>query len=272
MQINSLDVPADNMPVNTAQPIAKRDDYDPAEVAAAIEDGSLFKEARDWYTAMYIGPISERVFFIVITSVAVVVCVMALLALAYLLPIKPRIPFVYYTKDIVGRIPTMTRFKEADEPSNPALIRYYLGALVTSYESYTEKKYFVNRSFMKYYGDEEMFAEYDRATNPSNPRSPIRTYGKYTEVKVNIENVTYERPATGPARGVVEFSTELVSPDSRKKTNWTATIGFYYTDLVAGDQIDPETGEITLSLQEPTFQAVSYDVKERLVLPEKEKP
>ncbi|MCI5049102.1 MAG: type IV secretion system protein [Rickettsiales bacterium] len=235
-----------------------------------FESGEYFEEARKWYNVLYIGPISERIFFIIITSISLCVFIMAFLALAYLLPLAPRIPFVYYNKDIVEDIPKMIRFKQPDEPSNPALIKYYLRTYVQMRESYSESKFLVNRSFMKYYSDERSYAEYDRLTHPTNPRSPIRRYGKFVDVEVTVDSVTYERPQLGTPKATVNFSTEVISAESRKKSNWTASIGFYYTDLIERDVIDPETGEISLDFDEPTFQVVSYDVRERLAAPIKD--
>lgn len=243
------------------------DDDDYQQLAEIIEDGTYFIHARKWYDSIYIGPISERIYFIVITCISGVIFVTAVLALLYLLPIKPRIPFVYRAQDMVGEIPSMIRFKDPDEPSDPALIKYYLGTYVRMRESYSEDAFLVNRSFMKYYSDGAAFGEYNKQTHPSNPRSPIRRYGKYADVKVTLASVTYERSFSGPSRGTVNFSTEMISAEAKKKTDWTASIGFYYTNLVERDVIDERTGEITLDFDEPTFQVMSYDIRERLALP-----
>lgn len=241
------------------------------DIANALEDGSYFAQAREWYNTVYLNPISERVFFIVVTSLAAGVFIMAFLAFVYLLPIKPRIPFVYRTKDIVGTIPNMIRLKEPSEPTNPALIRYYVGTYVSMRESYSEAKFLVNRAFMQHYSDENVFDEYNRQTHPSNPRSPIRRFGKYIFVETKIENVVVDRASAGPSKAIIDFSTDEIGPDGRKKAQWTATVAFYYTDLVERDVIDPRTGEITLDYDQPTFQVVSYDVKERLALSADEK-
>lgn len=244
---------------------------DHEDIAKALEDGSYFVEARKWYNAVYISPISERVFFIVITLIAAVIFVMAILSFMYLLPIKPRIPFVYRAKDIVGEIPNMIRLKSPTEPTNPALMRYYVSTYVNMRESYSESRFLVNRSFMQYYSDNNVFDEYNRQTHPSNPRSPIRLYGKYITLEAKIEKVTFERTQAGPSRAMVDFSTDEIGPDGRKKAQWTATVAFYYTDLIERDVIDPKTGDFTLEMDKPTFQVVSYDVKERLALPTNDK-
>lgn len=234
------------------------------DIRKSVDDGSYFGEGRKWYSLIYITPISERILFIIITSIAGVIFCFAVMSLINLLPIKPRIPFVYRAKDIVGEIPSMIRFKAPGEPSNPALIKYYLGLYVTMRESYQENRFLLRWKFMQNYSSAPVFAEYGRLTNPENPRSLIRQYGKYADVKTTIQEVTYDRMVQ-PPQGVVHFSTEVVGTDNKKKTNWTATIRFEYTDLTETDHFDERIGDYILNFTEPTFKVVSYDVRERLL-------
>lgn len=239
---------------------------DPAQenITRQYEDGTYFEEARKWYSLLYIGPISERIFFLVITGIALLISIFSFISVLNLLPIAPRVPFVYRAKDMMGEIPTMIRFKAANEPSNPALVRYYLGLYVTMRESYNEADFNMRAAFNKHYSDDKTFGEYHRIVDPNNPRSPIRQYGKYAEVKVEVQSVNYDR-GVKPYKGIVNFSTEVIGSDKPKKTNWTATISFEYTDLVEQDRFDEQLDDYVLTYNEPTFRVVSYDVRERLV-------
>lgn len=232
-------------------------------IAEKLEDGSYFKEGRQWYSAIYISPISERIFFIILTCVAGLIFIMAVLALLYLLPIKPRIPFVYRAANMFEEVPTMVRLKKPEDPANPAIVRYYLSAYTTMRESYSEDKFLSSRAFVKAYSDPSVFDEYNRLTHPDNPRSPIRRFGRFIDLSAKVQSVRFDRSAQ-PYKATVQFSTEEIGTSVSEKTNWTATINFFYTDLVERDVIDPKTGHIMLEFDEPTFQVVSYDVTERL--------
>lgn len=240
-------------------------DSGPKEINQSIEDGSYFGEARHWYSLLYITPISERILFIIITAIAAVIFCFAVMSVYNLMPIKPRVPFVYRAKDIIGEVPSMIRFKAPDEPSNPALIKYYLGTYVTMRESYQESLFLMRWKFMQYYSNPSTFNEYNRLSNPENPRSLIRQYGKYADVKTMIHEVTFDREVQ-PYQGVVQFSTEVIGTGNRKKTDWTATIRFEYTDLIETDHFDEAINDYVLTYKEPTFKVVSYDVRERLAL------
>lgn len=228
-----------------------------------IEDGSYYSEARKWYNAIYISPISERIFFIILTCMAIVVFLVSVVAFIGLLPISPRIPFVYSAKDIIGEAPKIIRFKLPTEPTNPALIKYYLGTYVKMRESYSEDTFLMSRAFINNYSEAHLFDEYNRLTHPSNPRSPIRQYGKFADVKVTVDSISFDR-SSQPYKGIVNYSTELIGKQSKQKTRWTATINFFYTDLVERDVIDEKTGEIRLEFDEPTFKVTSYQKRERL--------
>lgn len=236
----------------------------PDEIKQSLSDGTYFSEARKWYSLVYITPISERVLFIIITSIAAVIFCFAVMSLINLLPIRPRIPFVYRAKDIIGELPTMIRFKEPSEPSNPALVKYFLRTYVEMHESYQESLFLLRWKFVQHYSSSPVFLEYNRLTNPENPRSLIRQYGKYADVKTTINEVTFDRNVQ-PYQGIVNFSTEVIGSDNPKKTNWTATIGFEYTDLTEKDHFDERLKDYVLDFTEPSFKVVSFDVRERLL-------
>lgn len=238
---------------------------DQDSMSQQIEDGRYFYEARQWYNLLYIGPIPERIFFLIITSISLVIFVFAITSVYNLLPIKPRVPFVYRASDMLNELPSMIRFKAPNEPSNPALIKYHLGLYTTMRESYDEKHFLLRWAYAKHYSDPSAFQEYDRLTNPNNPRSAIRQFGKYSDVKVTIESVTYNREVI-PYKGVVNYSTELVGPGVKKKTNWTANLTFEYTDLTETDHFDEKLKDYVLTYKEPTFRVLSYEARERLAM------
>lgn len=243
-------------------------DKDLEDISQAIADGSYFEEGRKWYNVRYIGPISERIFFIIIAIIAIFITFCAAMSVVNLLPIKPRIPFVFRAKDIIGEIPRMERFKAANEPANPALIRYFLSTYVEMREAYDEGRFLMRYAFTRQYSDAQTFREYDRLTNPNNPRSPISRYGKYADVTVTVTNVQYDRSVT-PYRAIVDFSTEIIGTDQKKKTSWTATISFEYTDLTETTHFDERINDYVLEYSEPAFKVLSYDVRERLVMDER---
>ena len=63
-----------------------------------------------------------------------------------------------------------------------------------------------------------------------------------------------------PKVATVRFSTETTLGEQVTTEQWTATIGFYYSELVITPVTDPATGEQRAVTQEPVFKVVSYVV------------
>lgn len=227
-----------------------------------IEDGSYYRDAREWYNHLYIAPISQRIFFIVVTCFTLCIFAVAVIAILNLLPISPRVPFVYRAKDMMNEHPRMERFKEPNEDSNPALVKYFLRTYVEMRESYNSRRYLMFKAFTKQYSASDVFNMYEQETNPNNPRSPIRIYGKFVDLKVDVQKVSYSLEQA-PFSANVDFSTEVIGLGSRTKTNWTATIRFEYTNLVERNTYDEGLGDYVLDFDEPTFRVIGYEKRER---------
>lgn len=233
------------------------------ELRARIEDGRYYVEARQWYNLLYIAPISQRIFFIIITIVSMAIFAMSIISITNLLPIKPRIPFVYANKDMMNEHPRMERFKEPQENANPALIRYYLRTFVEMHESYDHRRYQMYRAFVFQHAVSPVFSAYDQWISPTNPRSPLRIYGRGADLLVEVDRVTYSREQL-PATATVEFSTILRGASGQTRTNWTASIEFEYTDLIERDTYDETIDDYVLDYDEPSFRVLNYSKRERL--------
>lgn len=233
------------------------------DLARRVEDGSYFRDARLWYDHLYIGPISQRVFFIIVSGFAVLFFIMAILAVTSLLPLSPRIPFVYRNDDFLVHIPNMQRFKAPGEEANPALIRYYLRTYVQMREGYNARRFNLNQKFVRHYSSTSEESEYVQSISRSNPQSPLRRYGRESDVVVEVKRINYDREAL-PYRATIDFSTIVMSKEKQQKTDWTATIAFEYTDLTIRNRYDESIGDYVLDYDEPTFRVLSYEMRERL--------
>lgn len=255
-----------NPPVNHENPSHEDPGREDDDLARRIEDGSYFEEARAWYSLLYIGPISQRIFFMVVTAISVLIFLMSVISIMNLMPLSPRIPFLYSAKDITNEHPRMVRLKDVSEASNPALIRYYLSTYVELRESYNARRFQMFRAFVRHYSTPDLFAAYSRETSTKNPRSPIRRFGKQADVKTEVTRVVYSR-AQLPYTARVDFSTTVVGKDSESKSDWTASLRFEYTDLIERNNYNEATGEYELDFDEPTFRVVGYEKQERLPVP-----
>lgn len=238
-----------------ANPVSHDDDeHDASEL---IRQGSYFQQARQWYTALYIGPISERSFFLVLGALALVVGLCGFFAFVGLTPLTERPPVVIKNARINDTVPSLTRLRADGETVNEAMRSYMVQQYVISREDYHYDTFGKNSRFVVAHSDAGTAASYVASVGPENPRNPAALLGAYGTRSVSITDVTFAK-ADGVQRAIVRFSTELGGSAPPGKTQWTATIDFNYSDAVVTETTDPETGEVKASLQQPTFQVVNY--------------
>lgn len=231
-----------------------------------IESGEYFREARSWYDLVYLSPISQRIFFIVVASFACLFMLFAVISVLNLLPISPRVPFAIYNDKPMQLHPKMTRFKKATEPANPAILRFYLTSYVQKREGYSASRILANRAFILRHSVPDVGARYSKQISQSNPQSPVRRLGKNRNMVVEIRQVQLlEGDETSKQqRAQIDFSTSIIANELLQKTNWTAVIGYEYTGLQVRNTFDEALGDYRLDFDEPTFKVLSYDKRERL--------
>lgn len=238
-----------------ANPVS--DDHDEQDASELIRQGSYFQQARQWYTALYIGPISERSFFLMLGMLALAVGICGFFALVGLTPLTERPPLVVRNARIDDTIPNLVRLRGSGQDVNEALRTYLVKQYVVSREDYHADTHATNVAFVITHSDEGTAASYAATVGAENPRNPTALLGAYGTRSVDIMNVSLSR-IEGRWRANVRFSTELGGSAPPGKTQWTATIDFNYSDAVVTTTTDPETGEEKASLQQPTFQVVNY--------------
>lgn len=231
-----------------------------------IESGEYFREARDWYSILYLMPISQRVFFIVVACFACLFMFAAFISVGNLLPIAPRVPFPIYNDKMQELKPRMERFKAAEEPANPAIKRFYLTTYIQRREGYSASQMLANRAFVLRHSDEVTRDGYLQVISQGNPQSPVRRYGRSRILDVQVRQVLVQPRTAGQAleTATIDFSTIVVAKESQQKTDWTATITYEYTDLVVRNTYDALKGDYVLDFDAPTFKVVGYEKRERL--------
>lgn len=234
-------------------------DHDEHDASELIRQGSYFKQARQWYTALYIGPISERSFFLLLGLLALLVGVCGFIAFAGLTPLTDRPPLVVHNARLNDTFPSLVRLRAQGQDINEALRTYMVRQYVFSREDYHADTFLKNSRFVLAHSDEANTAGYLAGVGSENPRNPVALLGAYGTRSVIIGDIAIRRTETdGVYRATVRFSTELGGSAPAGKTQWTATIDFLYSDAVVTTTTDPETGEEKASLQQPTFQVVNY--------------
>lgn len=236
-----------------------------------IEDGTYFREARSWYSRVNLALMSERVFYIVLTCIAAVVFIIALISVTLLLPITPTVPFIYVSKTGETTLARLRPLSEGTETSDEALRRYFCQEYVLRREGYSIKKLSSNALYIYRHSDDKTAQVYQRFMDKSNNRSPIVMYQAAAERTISITNVEIQHKGGLKYTASVDFDATVSGIDVESKTKHHATIDFDYKDLGVPQEKMVDKSEAknifdqmsTVKVAPMEFKVTGYSVMQR---------
>ena len=234
------------------------------KIAESIRNGTYFVQARDWFQAMYIGPISERSFFLIIALLSGLVAFFSISSVMRLMPL---------TKREAVLIPAGERYDDVQvsliklagdrEPVNKAMVEFFLGQYITMRESYVASNFTASARFVRGQSDAATYATYAATYDPANAASPFAPLGLAGQRQVTIDAIRLHESPDGKHTAEVDFTLDTLNGQQQTKSKWTATLDYLYTQI-AGDVVDnPETGQKELRVNDPHFQVVNYVLAQR---------
>lgn len=249
----------------------------------AVEDGSYYKNARNWYSDIFHNPIAERSYYIITTILSLICFYCSVEALIRLHPISPTVALTIYSDDIWDNIPRIKKLAESsEEDKNAAVEKYMISDYVMKHESYDLPKYEFRYRNVWSHSTPAVFEQYKQNIDANNPSSPYRQFADQEVRNINIRSIQYtEGPQTSHAE--VIFDASIVSTETKKEiqsTLWKADITYQYTDFyvedAAGGSKKPHTSLLGLTedatkgsgekkeITPMTFIVSDYKVKELL--------
>lgn len=237
-----------------------------SRLTESIRDGSYFEEGRRFYSEVYLSIISERVLYLVLTSIAMTTSLIAIIALIRLLPITPTEPFMLRTQDAVHSLPLIKGLAiERSELPDEALKRFFVHQYVTYRESYAKDKIAPRARAIFHWSTRETYDIFRRLIDTSNPRSPVVQYESSAEREIVVENsLITPDPSAGPEAYIakVDFVAYVIRMGKVESSNWTADLSFIYKNaVVEQDKVNPKTGKMIVEPMK--FTVNSYAVRER---------
>lgn len=222
-----------------------------AEIAEKIRSGEFFRESRAMYDFDVHEPMVERYFYALITALASLIFLIALVAAQGLYPLKVPAPFIVNSNDIADDLPyikSLLRY-EGDDPGE-ALLQFAAENYVRLREEYDISTFDRNMNGVKSQSSQEVFAEVDKLMNPRNPDSPLAMYERHSRRTISIlssKMVDGEPPAME-----ITYEAKVESKADVKKSRWRANISFQYSGL----ELDDEGG-----IKPFNFLVAKYQVK-----------
>ena len=233
-------------------------------VSDMMRKGQYFEAAKSWYRTLYIGLIAERSFFLVIAILSFFIAIFAFISVIELLPVTSRPGLIIHTTRLDDTVFSASRIGVRGQPVNSEMLKFMIGAYVFSRESYQAATYARYSAFVVAHSDAPTATSYIALYGQNNPQSPAAILGERGTRKVTIDDLAIkdkldsDKDKVTSSVATVRFTTELEGMANANKTQWTAEIQYYYSDLAVQEATNPETGESEIHTQDPQFQVVNY--------------
>lgn len=232
--------PADNLPP---------EDY--AAIAEKIRSGEFFRESRRMYDFDVHDSMTERYFYLLITGLASLILLIAIVGANGLYPLQRAVPFIVSTDNIAEEIPVIrSLLSYKGEDVDDALLRFILKNYVTLRESYDIDTFDRNLNGVKSQSEEAVFNEFQRQVDPRNSESPITMYQRHSTRRIDVLSSRWLN-SEPPIMEVIYEST-VEGRGEAKKSRWQANIAFNYSGIALDGK-----GEV----KPVTFMVTGYKTK-----------
>ncbi len=227
------------------------------EIADKVRSGEYFRDARTMADFDLHNPMSERYVYILITIFSLITFSFAIIAWQGLYPLKPQVPFIFITNDIVEDYPRIIALRSyTGEDNDTALRRYLIQNYVLLREEYDATLFDRNHSAVEVLSNKDVVKEYEDFIAPINPESPISLYQRHTTRRVAILSTKeLKRPENDENYHIqVVYNSFLLRDDVEKEAGrYQVDVAFKYKNI----KLDQSTGKI-----EPYgFIVTSYQIK-----------
>jgi type IV secretion system protein VirB8 len=230
----------------------------------SVDDGSYFREAREWYSMKYVALISERVMYIVITVLALVLFVLSCMAIVGLLPLTPSAPFTYMAKngrDTIAHIRLLER--KWGEPTDVSLRYYFVEQYVLRREAYSINALNLNVLYVYGHSTDEVAREFRQFIDASNPQSPLMLYQSRVERKITILDSDVVPLGNNNYEARVDFMATVATENGYEQTYHRSKLQFHYTDVHYDYTDEDVIAGKALKIDPMTFKVTAYSVKQR---------
>jgi len=204
-------------------------------MAEKIRSGEYFREARRAYADIYLDPMSERYFFIIVTLLSLLIFFVSSVALSRLYPLAPEVPFAYPTQNFDEEMPVISPLAEPGVPPNLALKQYLLSEYIRRREAFDFGTLETNVRVVHSMSEEAVYNDWQKELDPANPQSPIAQFERHTTRHIQVISA---RPLPDGSFDVTYVAT-LSGPEGVKKAAYIANIAFRYTEVT----VDQTTGK-----------------------------
>lgn len=209
---------------------------DQKQVKESVRKGEYFQDAREWYAAKYLQPISMRAQFIVLTVLIIIATAISVYTMQRSF-VSMAMPFSIYAKDQVELYPLLKKLARRTEPLEISVARYFVSKYVELRESYNYVDFMEENKDtlmikVQALSSRRIFKEYTTSLDPEeNINSPIILYKNQVRRSVEVTGVEFKKVDGALDSAVVNFTAIEQSKDSSTQKRYKADIHFMISDI-----------------------------------------
>jgi type IV secretory pathway component VirB8 len=234
---------------------------DNRKIAESVRNGEYFEQARGWFQAVYIGPISERSFFLLVAILSGVIAVCSALSVLRMMPLTSKIPVVVHApEDYAGKSLKIKPLGNEGDSVNNAMLKHLVSNYVVAHEGYNSRTLISDGMIVYSNSSPDIYAAYQAAADPQNPQSYFARLGQVGQRIIEIKSVSTS--GDGEGRAKVVFTSQYKGVEDNQKTRWTAKLNYTYTGVQTDIVYDEESRQEVLQATEPKFQVTKYELEQ----------
>lgn len=171
-------------------------------VTTMVEKKMFFKDSINYYLLSYISPKCHRLFLIIILCFITFILYILSSEIVKLLPIKQPLPIMITAKDAALYYPSVKNLRKPYDTEvisiNEMVSRYLIENYVRERESYDFRSgdsNDINRKyeFIRSNSSSKEYRNFKKYFDRSNPRSPLKFFGRDSYSEVDIISVSFIR-------------------------------------------------------------------------------
>jgi type IV secretory pathway component VirB8 len=243
-------------------------------LVAMVEDGSYFRNGREWYLHKFCYPIFERVFWLIIGVVLVFLSYNLFIQVKGWFPVKVHRPIILVNKNAEFK-QTVKKMENPYEDADLAILHYLLKNYIKTREEFLKNDLDLlelDKRFKKVANNStrDIALDYQRVFDRNTELNPISRIGRTGIRRVKLEDVKFKikKPTfleqiqnfnkfnSLPRAAIVTFSAKETNTEKNTKSTvkWQVNIDFNYS----GVNIDRRNNKMSLK----EFIVTDYKSKE----------
>lgn len=188
-------------------------------------DPRYYADGASWEQDIARRNRNSRALAWIVATIMSLVAIVALGALALLVPLKTYEPYMVVVDKTTGFVEVKRPIAEGALTQDEAVTMFSVVRYIKARETYDPRALKDNFDLAQLLAAGDAARELAEIYSPANPKNPVKVFGMNTEVAVTIKSVTFPNNRTA----LVRFATEEKSATNVVTRHWVSLLRFRYT-------------------------------------------